>query len=220
MNGKKYIFFDLGWTLEDETEAQVDRAKKAVLASKEFGIETTTGQILELQEEGAKLKGTGVFPYAIYRLALDEMQQKVVLRKAWWDKTLLSLYPDTWDVVERLNAIHFIGLIANQSPGAEIRLKSYGIHQFFDLIFASAELGLSKPDQKIFRLAQERAGCSPGQAWMIGDRLDNDIKPAMEIGWKTIRILHGYNRKQQPDDESEMPDYTISELTELLEILL
>ena len=34
MKGKQYIFFDLGWTLEDETEAQVDRAKKAVLASK------------------------------------------------------------------------------------------------------------------------------------------------------------------------------------------
>ena len=122
--------------------------------------------------------------------------------------------------MSKLSSVHFVGLIANQTPGTEKRLKAYGIFQYFDLIFVSAELGLSKPDPRIFRLAQENAGCSPGQAWMIGDRLDNDIKPAKEAGWNTIQILQGYNSKQKPKGQSEKPDYTISELNRLLEILL
>ena len=216
----QYIFFDFGWTLEDETEAQIDRAKKAASATKAFGVETSADHILRLQEEGAELQVHEVFPYALSKLGLDERQQQEVNRKAAWDKTLLSLYPDAKAVLRKLKSTHFIGLIANQTPGTESRLKAYGIFQYFDLIFASAELGLSKPDPRIFRLAQEKAGCSPDQAWMIGDRLDNDIKPAKEAGWNTIRILQGYNSKQQPKGEGQRPDYTISRLSELLDILL
>ena len=56
----------------------------------------------------------------------------------------------------------------------------------------SFELGLEKPDPAIFQLALERARCSPSQAVMIGDRLDNDIRPARLLGWKTIRIMQGF----------------------------
>ena len=86
------------------------------------------------------------------------------------------------------------------------------------MVLASAELGLAKPDPAIFDLALERTGCSPDQAWMVGDRLDNDIRPANAAGWHTIRLLQGYNRKQQPRDTLDLPDYTISCLSEMLGI--
>jgi len=35
-----------------------------------------------------------------------------------------------------------------------------------------------KPDQKIFEITLNKAECSPREACMIGDRLDNDIVPA------------------------------------------
>ena len=65
IEGKQFIFFDLGWTLEDETEAQIDRAGKAASAAKEFGVETTADHILQLQKEGAELQVLEVFPYAL-----------------------------------------------------------------------------------------------------------------------------------------------------------
>ena len=96
MNLKKkrqYVFFDLGWTLEDETEAQIDRAEKAAAAARDLGVQTTADRILQLQDEGAESKVHEVFPCSVSQLGLDERQQKVVLRKASWDKTHLSLYP-------------------------------------------------------------------------------------------------------------------------------
>ena len=71
MEGKQHIFFDLGWTLEDETKAQIDRAEKAAIAAKAFVVDTTADQMLQLQEEGAELQVHEVFPYALSKLGLD-----------------------------------------------------------------------------------------------------------------------------------------------------
>ena len=59
---------------------------------------------------------------------------------------------------------------------------------FVSLCLSSAELGLKKPDPEIFQLALSQSGCEPEQAVMIGDRLDNDIRPARLQGWKTIGL--------------------------------
>ncbi len=70
------------------------------------------------------------------------------------------------------------GIIANQEHGTEERLIGYGSRQFFDIIISSGEEDVYKPDQKIFEITLNKAECSPREACMIGDRLDNDIVPA------------------------------------------
>ena len=71
-----------------------------------------------------------------------------------------------------------IGVIANQSPGSEERLTRWGLIPFISVCVASAEVGLEKPDPAIFDLALRHAGCAASEPVMIGDRLDNDIRPA------------------------------------------
>ena len=53
---------------------------------------------------------------------------------------------------------------------------------------------------------------------MIGDRLDNDIRPARVLGWKTVRILKGYACFQNPRDRFDEPDATIAQLTDLFSL--
>jgi len=91
---------------------------------------------------------------------------------------------------------------------------------FVEACLASAEVGLEKPDPAIFRFALSRAGCSPAEAVMIGDRLDNDIRPARLQGWKTVRILQGFARFQSPRDQFDEADATVAELGELLPLFL
>ena len=55
---------------------------------------------------------------------------------------------------------------------------------------------------------------------MIGDRLDNDIRPARLRGWKTVRILQGFARFQSPRDQFDEADATVAELGELLPLFL
>jgi HAD-hyrolase-like len=51
---------------------------------------------------------------------------------------------------------------------------------------------------------------------MIGDRLDNDIRPARLQGWKTMRVLQGFAKFQSPRDEFDEADATVAQLMELL----
>lgn len=219
MTEQQYIFFDLGWTLEDETESQIDRAKKACAALKEFGVETTLQEFLSRQEEGARKMVPSVFNFAISSYGIPKDDVKTVSNLSPWDKSFLRLYDDAIDVLRILKQSNFLGIIANQSPGTEERLRRYQIREMFDLVFASAELGLSKPDPQIFQKAQEAAGCSDGSAWMVGDRIDNDVRPAKSSGWRTVRILNGYNRLQEPTNEGDIPDFTVERLSEVLHII-
>ena len=113
-----------------------------------------------------------------------------------------------------------MGIIANQLPGLEQRLKAFGILDYFSAIFSSADLGLAKPDPAIFRLALQKTNCLPQQAIMIGDRLDNDIVPAKRIGMKTIWIKQGFSRLAQAKNLEERADWTVEKLIDVLPILL
>ena len=85
---------------------------------------------------------------------------------------------------------------------------------------SSGDVGISKPDPAIFHMALEQAGCTPPEdAVMIGDRLDNDVRPAKALGFGTVRILQGPGRFQQPRDDAEIPDATVADLDELAEAL-
>ncbi len=70
-------------------------------------------------------------------------------------------------------------------------LTSHGLHRgIFDpaLSLFSFELGFSKPEPCFFRILEARLtarGVSPGEILMVGDREDNDIRPAAALGWRT-----------------------------------
>jgi len=55
---------------------------------------------------------------------------------------------------------------------------------------------------------------------MIGDRLDNDIRPARLQGWKTIRVLQGFAKFQSPRDEFDEAGANLAQLMELLPLFL
>lgn len=85
-------------------------------------------------------------------------------------------------------------------------MEKFGILKYIDVVVASAEEGVAKPDKRIFEIALERAGCKPEETVMVGDRLDNDIVPANEIGMITIWIKQGNWKDACPRETLEQPD--------------
>lgn len=60
-----------------------------------------------------------------------------------------------------------------------------------DLCFWSFEHGFSKPDPHVFQILTARLeahGVAPAETLMVGDRLDNDIQPAHNHGWRTWQL--------------------------------
>ena len=54
---------------------------------------------------------------------------------------------------------------------------------------------------------------------MIGDRIDNDIVPAKQLGMKTIWVKHGFGSLWNIMDESEKADIEVNNLSDILNFL-
>ena len=198
----KWIFFDLGSTLIDETEVYAHRFCETVGGSS-IGVS-------EFQETAVHF----------WRQGLDGYPQAAAfygLSKAPWRSEYECLFGGCASVLETLKARGYrLGVIANQVPGTAERLKAWGILQYFDMIAPSAELGMAKPDPAIFLWALNKAGCKPENAVMIGDRIDNDVLPAQALGMKAVRMLTGPAAVYRPADDPS--DAVVSSLSQLRDL--
>ena len=91
--------------------------------------------------------------------------------------------------------------------------------QYIDMVVASAEEGVAKPDKRIFEIALNKSGCKACDSVMIGDRIDNDIVPANLLGMHTVWVWQSFWRYWIQTNKVEEPDYTVDSLSELCEIL-
>ncbi len=196
----EWLFFDVGSTLVDERKANEHRILDAVEGTN-ISYEQAYAQAMQLAKHNVaapvKCLGLPITP---------------------WHKEDEIVYPQAAEWLAGLHEKYKIGIIANQSPGTADRMKTFGLSPYLDLMIASAEEGLAKPDLRIFQLALNRADCLPEHAVMIGDRLDNDIIPAKRLGLKTIWVRQGFGGMGTPLTEEETPDCCVNHLGELIEL--
>ena len=200
----KWLFFDVGSTLVDEHIAYEHRFRDiADFANVEY--KQVYNQAIELYKQNKKGD-------------LELAKQLGVQLPKWYNEDEI-LYQDTAKSLEMLSSKFKIGIIANQELGTKERLEKYGILQYIDLVVASAEEGVAKPDRRIFEIALQRSDCKPSQAVMIGDRIDNDIVPAKLLGMHTIWVKQGFGQYWNVQGEDEKPDYIVNHIKEICDIL-
>lgn len=199
-----WLFFDMGTTLIDESEAYDHRIRDAI-SDTEITYEEFNEKRIEFAQQNLKSDLEAIKFFG--------------LEKTTWHKEDEKPYPDAEKVLKHLVKMKYkIGIIANQSAGAKERLEGWGLLQYIDVVVSSMEEGVAKPSKEIFRRALKRAGCRPENAVMIGDRLDNDIMPAKKMGMKTIWVKQGMAAYGSPRNEKEIPDHTIEKISELMKI--
>jgi HAD superfamily hydrolase (TIGR01662 family) len=101
-----------------------------------------------------------------------------------------DLYPDVRPALAALRALGLrVGLAGNQTARAEGILKSLDLP--VDFIGTSDGWGIEKPASGFFTRAVEEAGVPAERVLYVGDRLDNDVKPAQEAGMATALLRRG-----------------------------
>lgn len=102
----------------------------------------------------------------------------------------IELLPKAIELLEYLTAKNIpLAIITNGPKDIQTAaIRHVNIQGYFNTILISGELGIRKPDSRIFRTACERLEVLPADCLMVGDKLDADIEGAQSIGMQTAWI--------------------------------
>ncbi len=128
-----------------------------------------------------------------------------------------SAPPETYTVLNELQVNDMpLGIVSNFPKLLPDLCRKVGIADYFDFIIASEEVGISKPDPSILQMALQRAQVKPHEAVYIGDH-PFDILCAKKVPMPII----WFNKDNDPipDGFTSYPDFQISALSEVVEII-
>lgn len=139
-------------------------------------------------------------------------------RPEWFGED--DLYPDVRPALQQLrDAGIWVGVAGNQTARAGGLLR--GLDLPADLIATSDDWGVEKPSVAFFERVVREAPGGAGEILYVGDRLDNDIRPAARAGLRTALIRRGpWGVIQQLDpDADRVPTFRIDSLAELPDLI-
>jgi HAD superfamily hydrolase (TIGR01509 family) len=205
----KWIFFDIGNVILNDDPAMAFFYHEIYQAIQQNGRHVTLDEVLAARERSILVERNGKHYEAVMKQFLgDGTWQKVdkrirrALVENWAEFS--PLIPGIVPVIQSLAEKFKLGIIANQPREVEEILENLGLWKYFQIHGISQVVGISKPDPRFFHWALDQAKCEAADAIMIGDRVDNDVKPARSIGMKTIWLPLPLDKKgYQPKTDFE-----------------
>jgi FMN phosphatase YigB (HAD superfamily) len=174
------VFLDVGETLADETEYWGSVADRVGIPRLTFFA--GAGALIERGERDHR---------RIFEL--------FGVQSADGDRRF-TLYADALPCLLRLReAGYLVGLAANQPEWAAAALGEAGVD--VDVVATSAGWGVSKPAPEFFERIVETAARPAEEIAYVGDRVDNDVEPALAAGMVAVHIRRGPWGYLQPGRE-------------------
>ncbi|WP_431683986.1 HAD family hydrolase [Kitasatospora sp. KL5] len=209
----KAVVFDVGECLVDETREYGTWADWLGVPRQTFAAQF--GAIIA---EGRDYRET----FQVFRPGLDLYEEREKRAEAgrpeWFGEA--DLYPDVRRTFLRLRAEGlWLAVAGNQTVRAGGILRELFTGDV-DMIGTSDDWGASKPDPEFFRRVAEAAPFAPREILHVGDRLDNDVFPALAAGMRTALIRRGpWGWIQQHDPAADWSTFRIDSLAELPEVI-
>jgi len=128
-----------------------------------------------------------------------------------------DLYPDAIPAMHELAARGYrTAVIGNQPSSRTDQLRAIGIPA--EVIAMSEEMGVAKPSPAFFERALELIGSpEPASVAYVGDRIDNDVLPAIVTGMRAVWIRRGPWGFIERLPEGVQPALMVTSLIELAE---
>jgi putative hydrolase of the HAD superfamily len=166
------------------------------------------GEISIEEQRRARLKECFAdFCASLDDTALDNLYQIYLegYRSSW------SLYPDARDILQKIPGPK--ALITNgDSKLQRAKIERLGLYDLFQGVYISGEVGVAKPDTRIFNKACSDLGLPAQHVSYIGDNFRNDIEGSAAAGLRPIWI----NRDKAPRPSTNISFREIHSLQELL----
>jgi 5'-nucleotidase len=200
----KWVFWDLGDTLMNEDPLRCELFRKLHARLPQYSWDTLMGARETVLRNGALAPHWALARCELPAVEFDEWRVEVGAFTRGQGQHLIQPVTGARETLESL-ADYRHGIIADQPAEVLKTLHRVGLRDYFEVIVLSEVVGINKPDPAIYRRALDEAVCEPGDAVMIGNRCDMDIKPAIGVGMHPILCqLSPRNKGWEPADEEAL----------------
>jgi HAD superfamily hydrolase (TIGR01549 family) len=237
----KAVLFDLGHTLinyhndwkDPERRAVANVARRVCDASPD-GVtpDQVSEHLLELLDQGRKVKLeqhleiplTDVLGNCFHRFAIEEDEELMEQSLEEFYAVLLEhreIVPGTKEMLQFVKDNDFlIGLVSDVAWGLpsyfpQRDMRHYQIHEYFDDLVFSTDVGLRKPNPKIFKIALSNLGASADCSYYVGNNLQADVLGALNVGMIAILKESSF----YTHDDEIVPDAKVSTWDQFEDIL-
>lgn len=132
--------------------------------------------------------------------------------------THADVIPGAEEALQELAEVATMIAVSNGTESVERgRLKLSGFEKYFDDIFISEAVGVSKPNPKIFQMAMRKLGIEHSdKVLVVGDSLSADIQGGVNAGLDTCWV----NMNGLENESGLTPTYEVKALCELYPIVM
>ena len=178
---QRWVVFDLGETLVDETENWGRWAD--YLAVPRLTFFAALGAVI-----ADRRPHTEVFDLFRAGFRLEDESPRKAAAGLPWQFSDNDLYPDALPALRDLRVHGYqLAVMANQPVEATAFLAGLPV----DRVASSAGWGVAKPDSAFFDRVAEDLQARPKQIAYVGDRVDNDVVPARAAGMLAVHLRRG-----------------------------
>jgi len=231
-NSKKAVFFDFGDTVASTKPSYLKRVAMAMRAAGyhisdrdfELAYVNTDFKIYKKYKKQGQMTPQEYrewfFPILCEYLSLDgdpyeiRAKMRMELKNIEFARNAL---PGAIELLELLREKGFIlGIISNNDGRTERKCEEVGIRDYFDIIADSTNLGLIKPDSRIFHFVLDKLKLSPSQAIHVGDLYGSDVMGGQNAGLDVVWL--NQSEIDRPDSGQVATVKHLSEIKTILEI--
>jgi len=149
----------------------------------------------------------------------EQLLQKIALKREECKRSCFSQI-DT-EILSLLRTLkksgYKLGMISNCSTEEIAGLKDCALYNYFDAVVLSCDVGLIKPDVKIYEYCAELLQCTPSECFFVGDGGSDELNGAKKAGMTPLRALWFTKHFVKNLDIHNYPSFmNVGDLVELL----
>ncbi len=214
------VLFDVGGPINTEVahERQIDAAIRSALAG--AGVTMSDAGYAEASAWAVEHYAPDAHTAIIWRLTSGDRPLAERVYAAMHARMAETPSFELRDgIIDLLGDLHGrgvrLGLAANQPHTTLAVLDAAGVGAYFHHREVSGTHGYRKPDLRLFLRCCADLDVDPTACIMVGDRIDNDIAPARQLGMRTVLFRSGRHAAQQPRSADEVPDADVRDVAGL-----
>lgn len=160
----------------------MSRLKKAITAAFE--------RLERVRARGEELTFEEVYAHALSRLGVPAEEETLRMIHALFRRHFkTTLYPCVEEALRRLSKRYKLALLSNTlSDTPRIVLQQSRLIDYFDVVVCSRDLGIRKPNPRIFLYVLKKLGVEAEEAVHVGDSLEADVEGASAAGMRAIWV--------------------------------